>query len=311
MNKVPLTVVYHNPCADGTASLWSVLTKIPNATTIPCKAGFIGSLDLDIKGELMFVDMCPDYNVLNELSKRISWITILDHHESGFKMYRDNYNSTITDQVYSVHGNVEFHLDNNRAGCQITWDYFYPNIARFSTRPWFLNYIADRDLWTWLLKDSREINQGLFEMNLLNIESMTMMKNMNKNEINEIKLSGAKALKIFNDEVKKICDQAIETTSTINSVTYNAWLVNCGYKHKSEVGNVLSKKPFKDGTDPDFASIWNNDPNSTDIWISLRNCDNIDLSVVSKQYDPNGGGHKRASGFTIRNKSLHDVFVPN
>ena len=39
---------------------------------------------------LMFVDMCPDYydGLQRIISEHISWIKIIDHHESGFEMYR-------------------------------------------------------------------------------------------------------------------------------------------------------------------------------------------------------------------------------
>lgn len=314
MNKHFDVVVYHNPCSDGMGSLWSVVKSIPDIVHVPCKAGEVYKLDMDIfTGDILFVDICPDYNTLEKISKQVSWITILDHHESVFKLYKENYNKEnviISDQIYAINNNIEFILDNDRSGCQIAWDYFNPSIARNSNRPWFLNYIADRDLWTWKLKDSKEINQGMYDMNYLTLEGMTIMENMSKDEIQSMMIKGRKSLQLFNIEVNNICNTAIQSTFTINKRTYNAWLVTCTYVHKSEVGNTLSKTSFPNNLEPDFTAIYSYDPKSSDIWISLRGIDKVDLNDLSKQYDIHGGGHKNAAGFTITNKKIHDVFIP-
>ena len=85
--------------------------------------------------------------------------------------------------------------------------------------------------------------------------------------------------------------------------TYRLWLggnINPGFR--SDLGNALCSKPFKDGTMPDFAATWQFDPKSEEWWISLRGVPNRspDLSVITSSFG--GGGHPMASGITIKPK---------
>jgi hypothetical protein len=302
-------IVYHNPCSDGLASAWAAKRYNTEATLVTCLAGKVSTLDFTMftGKRVLFTDICPSHADIEEMKGIASWITILDHHKGSLEMYKEHYDSNVTSCFATVHGNVEFEFDMSRAGCQITWDYFQNGVH---TRPWFLNYIADRDLWTWLLKDSREINSGLFELGYLKLDKMDILEDMDESGIRIIADKGAAILKLFNDDVNKTCNDAIECFTIVDKVTYKLWLINTTNKYKSEVGNLLSRRAFDDGTMPDFTAIWNKDPNSDNYWISMRNSSDLDLNELSKKYDDSGGGHVHAAGFTIVGKTLEEVFVP-
>ena len=113
-------------------------------------------------------------------------------------------------------------------------------------------------------------------------------------------------------EVDIGCANAIDTKIVWDKKTYRIWLGgNVNPTIRSELGNVLCSKPFKDGTMPDFSASWQYDPKSDEWWISLRGVPSRspDLSVMSSTFG--GGGHPMASGFTIKSPSagLKEIFI--
>ena len=72
----------------------------------------------------------------------------MDHHTSNFITMESIKNSDMM--------NVKYELDIKLSGCQLAWNHFYPDLLR----PWFLEYISDRDLWKFELENSKEINEA-------------------------------------------------------------------------------------------------------------------------------------------------------
>ena len=306
-------IIYHNPCADGTGALWCTKQnqeQIEDILFIPCIAGKTNDIDVKLfnNKRVLFVDICPSYDMLSMMYDA-KIITILDHHKTTFEMYKENYNNNNANKFVSIHDNIIFNIDMGRAGCQLSWDYFYPG----TKRPWFIDYIADRDLWQWNMPNSKAINTAMYEKNLLTIEGMNEMNTYDQEQIDALCDYGMIKLAPFNMEVDNICDMAMEATTFINNTTYRVWLVLCSPKYKSEVGNKLSLRLFDDDVKPDFTVMWrpNPCPLSNELYVSLRNTKGIDLSIVAKYYDTDGGGHEQASGFTLYDvDKIEDVFCP-
>jgi oligoribonuclease NrnB/cAMP/cGMP phosphodiesterase (DHH superfamily) len=198
-----------------------------------------------------------------------------------------------------------------RSGCQITWDYFFDS----QPRPFFIDYIGDRDLWTWKLPNSKEINTGLYEMGYIdsrNLNKLTELLDDEENKLKELESIG----KMIENKNKKDIDcgvyNAIEAKFKFKKKEYRLWLGgNINPNLKSEFGNTLCSKPFADGGMPDFSAVWQYDPKSDDWWISLRGVESRspDLSVISSSFG--GGGHPMASGITIKSpsKGLKELFI--
>lgn len=305
MNKHFDIVVYHDPCSDGISALWAVTHSLPNIKTIKCKAGCCDVLDLEIfeNKRVIFVDICPTMDNLVKISKVANWITVLDHHDSSVKNYKLYYNDD--DYLGSVHDNIEIYLDMTRSGCQMAWDYFNLSISPNKTRPWFLNYVADRDLWQWKLEHSKEYNTAFFDLGYMTKSKINELYIMNDSKKQELLNYGIDAVKKFNDTVDNICKNAC--VARIGD--YNCWLLSCTYKYRSDVGNRLANIRLPSNSLPDFTAIWTCDPNSNNKWISLRNIDGLNLSDVCKEFDDKGGGHPRAAGFTIYDDDLDSLFI--
>ena len=287
------TIVYHSPCSDGTASLWAAEHYKSINNKVACKAGYSPNEEF-INQNILFVDLCPRTDYLLKLSRNNNNIVILDHHKSAYEMIYES------EEIKEIN-NINTVFDMDRAGCQITWDYFFPDLER----PFFIDYIADRDLWKWKLRNSREINATLFEANIIDHTNLQKLNDLLiDSEIKKNKLitEGEIILRSNKREIEVASKVAIESIFNYENNDYKVWLAgNISPGLRSELGNYLLDKKFKDETLPDFCATWQYFPPKNEWWISLRGNENSpDLSKIAFQLD--GGGHKTAAGFTIKNK---------
>ncbi len=297
-------IIYHGPCSDGTGGLWCACHYSPIKTRYACKAGL--NPNGDYTGmNVIFVDICPKIDYLLELVKIAKHVVILDHHKSSEQMILDN------KELLSSIPNLTLEFDMGRSGCQMTWDYFFDS----QPRPFFIDYMGDRDLWTWKLPHSREINTALWELGYIDsydLNKMTGLLTDSESKIDNLKALGELIENANKRQVDIGVANAIETQIKIEDKTYRVWLAgNINPILRSDLGNVLCSKPFKDGGMPDFSACWQCDPKSDEWWISFRGVPARapDLSVLSSKFG--GGGHPMASGITIKNapEGLKKIFI--
>jgi hypothetical protein len=301
MNKILEfdTVIYHNPCNDGAVALWCANYYKEIQEKIPCKAGHLPNLVSENKN-ILFVDLCPKFEYLFEICKTAKNVVILDHHKTSIDAFE------LCKSICPV--NLHVILDNERSGCQITWDYFHQ-----LPRPWFVDYTGDRDLWTWKLPNSREITQVFFENNMLDpyyLDNITKLIKYTGEQINDLVKEGSLLLKFQKKQIDMACSRALEAVMIVNEQKYNVWLGTMTNGDRSELGNSLANKPLNStGLLPDFSATWIYEPKFREWWISLRGHKfSPDLSNIAGFYD--GGGHKNSSAFTIKYpKTLHDIFL--
>lgn len=296
-------VIYHGPsCPDGIGSLYCAKYYLGAQTdSMMCRAGTDPEGQFNGK-KILFVDLCPSLSFIVKTCKIARKLTILDHHKSAEDLYLEN------EKVLQSIDNLELEIDKTRSGCQITWDYFFPEVPR----PWFIDYIGDRDLWEWKLPDSKEINLSLFENNLLDPTDFSKLDNLLiEPEIKKQQLidEGKIILKIQKRELDMAVSKAHKAEFKVEDSTYLVWLGgNITMSLRSELGNLLVNKNFNDDSVPDFAVIWFYEPKVNEWWISFRGGENSpDLSVIARKFG--GGGHVLAGGTAFKNgKTLLDYF---
>lgn len=298
------TIVYHNPCNDGVASLWIANYYKEINEKIPCIAGLNPDFNPTNKN-ILFCDICPKFEYLYEISKIAKNIVILDHHKTTIDQY-EKYKDACPNNLHVI-------LDISKSGCQITWTYFFEK----SKSPWFIDYIGDRDLWMWKLPNSKEINHYFIHHDMFNHKYLNniskLLKYTNEN-INEIVKEGELLLKIRQKELDDSVDMAVQCSMQINNKIYNIWLGTTTFNNRSDLGNLLANKLLKNNelpvlpVLPDFSAIWSYEPTVNEWNISLRGNDNSpDLSNIA--YNFGGGGHAKSAGFVIKPpNSLKDVF---
>lgn len=291
-------IVYHGSgCPDGISALKCALMYADIKIKYGCKAGVDPNID-HIDKSILFVDICPSITYLTKIAKESKQIVILDHHKSTLDTFNKNKDN--------VSENIIFILDMDRAGCQITWDYFFPN----KPRPWFIDYVADRDLWKWLLPNSKAINTAYSYndyFNTFNLDKLNELIEPSDTVKQKLLDQGIQLIKIQQKELDFATGKAIEGTMKVNDIQYHIWIGTISSELRSDLGNILANKKLSNGNQPDFSATWSYDLKA-DIWnISFRGTKNgPDLSAICKLYG--GGGHYCASGMSIKG-SLRDIFI--
>lgn len=294
---------YHHPCSDGMASNWVVNKYCDTVESIGMKPQF--NIDSGMMGlckdiNIICVDIIPSKDSLQKLDGHCKTLTILDHHKTNKEILEElNWEKSQLIKVF----------DMERAGCQITWDYLFPKIER----PWFIDYIGDRDLWKWELPDSKEINTGMFEMKINSIDKFNELYQMKKNDIYpKMKSIGEEKIKMNNKIIEKCIRMSVYCHLLLpNGNKLLVILGNPPTDLRSDYGNQsLLGEPNFNYEKINVSASWHLDFYSQEWWISLRSLTpNNDVSAIAKQFG--GGGHPCASGFTIKRsdgKDLWDYF---
>lgn len=286
-------VVFHKNCPDGEAGLWVFKKKFKcdiddiYGQEPGCENLDLSSL-LEEKNRIYFIDICPSEEILSLLLKNGNDIVILDHHKTNKQ----------TVEKFTKEKNLFAEFDMNRSGCQIAWDYFFPEEPE---RPEFLDYIADRDLWHWKLKNSQEINGGIQfygldkfdeyfnhwdEWKPMLIEMGTIIEQKSLDKISNI-IEKKTFEKLFkNDPDTKV----LLTFNTDYTLTSKLGNLMC------ECDDIIKFAVIVTGIDFDKKKYS----------LSLRS-KNFDVSEVAKIYG--GGGHHCASGCVMDFDTFNTTFV--
>lgn len=298
-------IYYHNPCQDGIVGAWCALNYFNENNGYDCEyIGCAPGKDKELKDSVhkdktvYFIDVLPSYKI-QELCAVAKQVIILDHHKTNLE-----YINKIWDPKVQ---NLTVVFDMERSGAQIAWDYFNPTEKHM--RPWFVDYVGDRDLWKWELPESQAINSGMQNMGFLDsIETVNQLYKKYK-EDNELIMrqvietgrgieSYRKRL-IANATKNSICLRFCK--NDIGMDTY-CWLGNINSDIASELGNILSERPLPNGETPKFAVIYTYNVLGNEFYLSLRSSkenDGADVSIIAKSLDKNGGGHKHAAGCKV------------
>ncbi len=296
-------IVFHNWCPDGVTGLWCAhhFSKDNKFQKIGISAG--GNAYGNFKNKkIIFIDVCPSITWLVENLNLANKITILDHHKSALVELHENIS------ILSTFSNLELVLDNNRSGCQIAWDYFFPNIER----PWFVNYVGDQDLWTWKLPHSKEINSVFNFNNYIDQENLTkldLLLDYDETKMRYLINEGKQILKFKNKILTDELEFSNEATFIINDKKYNIQILGAITSNtKSDLGNMLSTKLLENGNLPDFGVVWDYCPRYNQWKLSLRgNYISPDLSEIAKKLG--GGGHFAASGVTLNESPFSKLII--
>lgn len=286
------TIVYHAYCSDGTAAAWAVWKNNKEATLVPAKYGTkLNCSDYENKS-VAIVDFCFPRKYLLEIADKSIKTVVLDHHKTA---ERDLQNIS--------HPKLELVFDCYRSGAQIAWDY----MKLGHHRHWFIEMVADRDLWKWELSWSKTVGRATLELGFHDtVEKINELIESNRCYDEFIQV-GKRLLcrqeKNMNDYLDKVnlCEMKVGTEK------YKVAVCSCPFNLRSEIGSrITSKYPV------DFAVMYMYNFPSDEWWLSFRTNDKskIDVSKVA-EFFPNGGGHPKAAGATIYgpNSSPPEEFI--
>lgn len=279
--------LHHANCPDGIGGAFPFWKKNKNILLIGVRHSERIPLEFLVGKTVVIVDFCYSKKEIELICKTAKYVLILDHHDTSLR------------EIKGLElDNLSYLFDTKRAASQIAWDFI------FSTpRPWFIDIIADRDLWKWSVPHSKEIGKGLYHGGWYSLEKMEELEYSRNPERDRERfyLEG----KILLEMEEKEISYSVRNSVLCRFEGYKVRVVTCNPSIRSEVGNRVANMD-----DCDFAVIWRYDLSSDQWWLSLRGrrrC-KIALNQICEKYL--GGGHTRACGFAIhgpRSREWHEA----
>jgi oligoribonuclease NrnB/cAMP/cGMP phosphodiesterase (DHH superfamily) len=276
-------IYYHGHCPDGWCAAFIASKRYPEAVLFPLDHGAEFDFYQVINKDVLMVDFSLRTREQNDaIASAAKSFHILDHHKTA--------QAALEGAPYAT-------FDMKRSGAGLTWDYLFGKELEAmqatwnpadpfkelkpQPRPWYVDYVEDRDLWNWALPNSKEICAylGTLEMTKADWEPLNNM------EWAAAIGQGIGALAHINHYVREAVKQAqVGVLQGYKTSVVNALYLNC-----SEIGNELAKiHPV--------SLTWFERHDGV-IQFSLRSIGDIDVSAIAKSF--NGGGHKNAAGFQL------------
>jgi uncharacterized protein len=252
----PTVVLYHAECADGFGAAWALWRRFSQARFVAVKHG-VPPPD-GLKGErVVIVDFSYARDLLESMAQHTENLLVLDHHITAEK---------------ALAGLPYAYFDMKKSGAVLAWEWAHDPPA-----PWLLQYIQDKDLWTWALPMSREINAAVASHPFdFHVWSGFKQK--------ELEQEGRAILRYEQELVNKLAGQAVsvefqgETVPSVQSAVLT-----------SQIGERLS-------ADAPFCIIWHDRDGRR--YYSMRSReDGTDVGAIAASFG--GGGHTHAAGFSI------------
>lgn len=287
----PDVCVYHFPCDDGFASAWIARKKWPDIQLAPTNYGLpfpdkdICHSRVDIEGKnVLIADFSYKPDELARLGQRAASVRVFDHHKTAEADLRDYAGASLSVLRNFTGGGVQAYFDMDHSGAALMWDFCFPN----RPMPLMIQFIEDRDLWRFALKETRMFSLYLRSFPYDLEQWDTIADDIDSDPA--LVLGQAFAIERFYD--RQIAD--IVPTATLKSV--GKWkgvpVAHGPYAFASDLAHQLLKKH----PDAPFAAVVV-DAYGGRTW-SLRSEDSRqDVSEVAKQFG--GGGHRNAAGFRV------------
>lgn len=286
------TIISHNHCPDGFVASYIAKKAYPDAEVILLDHGTdVAPLIESLSDRyVMMFDFSFRTRELNDrLASVARYLHIYDHHKTA--------QAVLDGAPYAT-------FDMNRSGAGLAWDYLFGKDAAlrsarlakgyYRNRPWWVDYVEDRDLWTWKQPKSREVCAYLGTLPFT-AEAWDKLEGTSWTDFIE---AGEGALAHIAHYIREAVQQA--KTGSLNG--HKVGVLNIPYLNCSEVGNELAKMN-------DFSLTWFERQDDV-IQFSLRSIGDFDVSQIAKQFG--GGGHKNASGFQmpyLKGRELLDAII--
>ena len=285
MNKEKVYCYFHNDDMDGWASSAVVKKKHPDAEfrgynyepKFPLVEGYDIVYMVDCSASV------KDMKHLMENNKRFVWI---DHHAKK-----------IWDTYKELGKDIEGLRDSggNNSACVLAWQYLFTN----EKVPYILKLIQDMDIWNWEYEETDAVNMALFINYKSDRDKLLLFMETWYTGAKELLLGiGADYIKMRQSQI----DYLLTTMRTKTFHGHHTGVVNSPV-HQSFIGHeMLAQNP-----DIKIAMIWY--ASGDLIKVSLRTRGDIDVSGIASLYG--GGGHKPASGFTLKTDDIsnRDIYV--
>jgi oligoribonuclease NrnB/cAMP/cGMP phosphodiesterase (DHH superfamily) len=277
-------VIYHGPgCVDGFTAAWAAWRKYGDGAEYV--AAQYGGDPPDVSGrEVLIVDFSYPRSALESMCRDAFGVVVMDHHKSA---ERDLAPWLTGDADAPM--NLGLLFDMSRSGAGITWDELHGK-----PRPALVDYVEDRDLWSWKLSASREASAYISSFDF-DFEQWDRLHDelAQPADFPRIASAGAAILRASDRHVASMVERAGRAVVGGFIVPF----INTTSLTSEIVGKLAEDAPFACG--------WFQRNDGKFVYsLRSRQETGFDVSSVAKEYG--GGGHPGAAGFTL--DSLLEVF---
>lgn len=277
MKDKKILVLYHADCADGFGAAYAAWKKFgQEAEYLPVLYKTDPPPVSDKK--VYILDFSYPEEVFEKISREADGLVVIEHH------------ITSEGKLNSANEAV---FDTKHSASFLAWKYFHPD----KEVPLLLKYIEDKDLWKFILPESREVTRWI---TTLPIDFEVWDKAVNDFENESLRSNFVKEGKNILEQVTRVINDLISRAKTVNFEGYKSLIIETAVFH-SEVGNALVNKM------PPIGIVWSE--KNGRISVSLRSDGTVDVSKLAQKYG--GGGHKAAAGFVLNSrKDLDSILMP-
>lgn len=282
--------VYHKMDLDGKCSAAIIKKKYPNCILVPYNYGDSFDYDLCKNKKVIMVDCSlQPFQLMIKLSN-ICDLTWIDHHKTGIEEYNNVKNNF--PNIFK-HMNLEAFLDNGSAGCELSWNWAFPD----KKLPKAVFLLGRYDVWD--LKADVDVENFQCGMKLCEALPEDDLWNdlfENKNNILEnIVKDGCLIKQYIQQHNKQLAKSSFETEFDglycicLNSPGGNSHMFDSVYNPLHHQAMLVYYNTGKHWT----VSLYSTRPD-------------VDVGNFAKQHG--GGGHKNAAGFQL--KKLPKILMP-
>ena len=276
---------FHAGCPDGFGAAWAVWRAWGGDARYVAR-GHEDAFDPRAhEGEVVvFVDIAPPPEALDELSELAAQLVVLDHHVSA----RDRFAACGgLDAAHARRGHrIRFDLDHS--GAVLAWNHFHA-----ADPPPLLLYVEDQDLWSWRLPDSEAVNAaiGSYARDFESWERLAARPSA------ELAAEGLPILRANRQEV----EHALQAAHPVAIGARRAEAVNARTL-RAQIGHALAERG---AFGVPWGAVYRIAADRVDV--SLYSIGDLDVAAVAARYG--GGGHRNAAGFNVSLARWLEEFV--
>jgi oligoribonuclease NrnB/cAMP/cGMP phosphodiesterase (DHH superfamily) len=256
-------ILYHKNCPDGFCAAFIAKKVYPEATLVGLTWGEPAPIVAEGMKVLM-LDFCYPREVSIALHKKVGTsgsFYIIDHHATAQE---------------AVKGLPFAYFDMKRSGAGLTWD-----LLMEGKRPWYVEYVEDRDLWNKALPDTDIINAFIMSLPYT-LDAWQSLDN--------ICLSAAKGYgAVVHSYLQQYINKVVAEHQVGTFWGHPCTIVNAAYPNVSEVLHELMHREHVE------IGISYFERRDALIQFSLRSIGDVNVGEIAKEYG--GGGHKNTAGF--------------
>jgi oligoribonuclease NrnB/cAMP/cGMP phosphodiesterase (DHH superfamily) len=273
-------VIYHNACLDGWTAAWIMWRNFGDSMEyVP---GVYQGIVPDVTDRVVYlVDFSYKRDVIDAMLKVAKNVILIDHHKSALEDLWDLASVGLDTSNSSL----------EHSGAVLTWKFIDKLTQTKSIIPKTVLHVEDRDLWKFLMPDTKAICAYLYNKLDSSKDQITMFQEWEK-LMKASKVSYRHMISVGEALVEDHSKLAKEAAKHAREIIYDGQSImtsNCIPAFSSEVGNILAEANNGLGaTYVDMKDCRN---------FSIRAVGNKDASTVALKFG--GGGHRGAAGFKV------------